>query len=178
MDRDPPSHLSAPSSLEHDHVSYSEVMTIASPLSQRLAKALLLGAVIGSLFLGAGSRLVMRAFALASARSPAVSLRGTLTVVLAGAVAGALGSLILLVTERYLPASWWAEDWCSEPCVSPSQARAFVHRSRWYLHCLHRPSLDTAWRWSSPGDVSPEGQPLTNSAEGWRQRGRARDVVG
>src|SRR6266705_1024627 len=58
---------------------------------RRLGMTLLLGAATGALFLGAGGRLVMRLFALATGRFPTFSVRGARNVVLAGAMAGALG---------------------------------------------------------------------------------------
>ncbi len=71
------------------------------------ATTLLLGAASGALFLGAGGRLVMRAFALASAQPPVFSPRGTLNVVLAGAIAGLAGGVLLAVVGRFLPARIW-----------------------------------------------------------------------
>jgi hypothetical protein len=68
---------------------------------------LLLGAAIGALFLGAGGRIVMRLFALATARPPTFSARGTLTVVLYGAMAGGVGALVLLGVGRFLPKHLW-----------------------------------------------------------------------
>ncbi len=74
---------------------------------QRLVTALLLGAASGAVFLGAGGRLVMHVFALATARSAAFTLRGSLMVVFAGAIAGALGGVLLAVTERFMPKRPW-----------------------------------------------------------------------
>ena len=71
------------------------------------ATTLLLGAASGALFLGAGGRLVMRAFALATARPPAFSPGGTLNVILAGAIAGVVGGVLLLLVGRFLPARIW-----------------------------------------------------------------------
>src|SRR2546422_2696966 len=76
-------------------------------LTRRLGTTLLLGVATGALFLGAGGRLVMRLFALATGRIPSFSARGTLTVVLAGAVAGAVGGLILFALARLLPRRPW-----------------------------------------------------------------------
>ena len=45
----------------------------------------------------------MHAFALATARSAGFTLRGSLNVVFAGAIAGAIGGLLLAVVERFLP---------------------------------------------------------------------------
>jgi len=74
---------------------------------RRLGTTLLLGVATGALFLGAGGRLVMRLVALATGRFPTFSVRGTLTVVLSGAVAGAVGGLILFVLARLLPKRPW-----------------------------------------------------------------------
>jgi len=74
---------------------------------RRLGMTLLLGAATGALFLGAGGRLVMRLFALATGRFPTFSVRGALNVVLAGAMAGAVGGLILFALARWLPKPPW-----------------------------------------------------------------------
>ena len=74
---------------------------------RRFSLALLLGAATGALFLGAGGRLVMRLFALATGRFPTFSVHGTLNVVLAGAIAGAVGGLILFAFARWLPERPW-----------------------------------------------------------------------
>jgi len=73
----------------------------------RAARTLLLGAATGALFLGAGGRLVMRLFALATAEPGGFSLRGTLHVIFAGAVAGVAGGVLLLATGRFLGARMW-----------------------------------------------------------------------
>jgi hypothetical protein len=71
-------------------------MNIISPRYARgFAKGIGIGALAGALFLGAGGRLAMRLFALSSRPAVVLTLRGTLTVVLAGAIAGAIGGLML-----------------------------------------------------------------------------------
>ena len=69
----------------------------------RFTTAVLAGAASGALFLGVGGRLAMHAFALATARSAGFTVRGSLNVVFAGAIAGAIGGLLLVVIERFLP---------------------------------------------------------------------------
>ena len=64
---------------------------------------LTIGTASGALLLGLGGRLVMRLFALASGRPGAFSLRGTLNVVFAGAVAGVIGGALFWAVERWLP---------------------------------------------------------------------------
>jgi len=71
------------------------------------ATALLLGAATGALFLGVGGRLVMHAFALATARSAGFTLRGSLNVVFAGAIAGAIGGMLRAVIDRFMPQRLW-----------------------------------------------------------------------
>jgi len=71
------------------------------------AITLLLGAAIGAVCLGLGGRLAMRGFALATARASAFTLRGTLNVMFAGAIAGSLGGVLFLVVGRFLPARIW-----------------------------------------------------------------------
>src|SRR5437867_4165104 len=79
----------------------------AHPLLRRFTTAILLGAGSGALVLGAGGRLVIHAFALATARSAGVTLRGSLTVVFAGAIAGALGGALRVATDRFMPKRLW-----------------------------------------------------------------------
>ena len=49
----------------------------------------------------------MRLFALATARPAGFSLRGTLNVTLAGAIAGVVGALLLMAVQRFLPTRLW-----------------------------------------------------------------------
>jgi len=49
----------------------------------------------------------MHAFALATARSAGFTVRGSLNVVFAGAIAGAIGGLLLAVIARFLPQQRW-----------------------------------------------------------------------
>ena len=79
---------------------------------RRVATALLLGAASGAVFLGAGGRLAMRVFAVATARVPTFSVRGSLTVVLYGALVGAIGgalyyAVVCFVPSRFLPGRGW-----------------------------------------------------------------------
>ncbi|HEY5986067.1 MAG TPA: hypothetical protein VIV12_06720 [Streptosporangiaceae bacterium] len=77
------------------------------PVVRRLATALLLGAATGAVFLGVGGRLVMHAFALATTGSGGFTPRGSLNVVFAGAVAGAIGGILLAIIVRFLPQRLW-----------------------------------------------------------------------
>jgi hypothetical protein len=83
------------------------VTTTLTTRFQRLATALLLGAASGAVFLGAGGRLAMHVFALGNPRPAGFTLRGSLMVVFAGAIAGALGGVLLAVTERFMPKQLW-----------------------------------------------------------------------
>ena len=87
--------------------THGAVTTISTPVLRRLGSALLLGAISGALFLGVGSRFVMRLFALATTRSAGFTLRGSLNVVFAGAIAGAVGSVLLIATDRFMPKRLW-----------------------------------------------------------------------
>jgi hypothetical protein len=62
-----------------------------------------IGAGAGALLLGLGGRLAMRLFAAATGRPGAFSVRGTLTVVFAGAVAGLIGGALFVAVQRRLP---------------------------------------------------------------------------
>jgi hypothetical protein len=69
-----------------------------------LFTALLLGTVTGALLLGVGGRLAMRGLALASGRPPGFSFGGTLSVILSGAIAGAIGGILLFAAAQFVPA--------------------------------------------------------------------------
>ena len=81
--------------------------TIPTTHFGRFATGLTLGAGSGALFLGVGGRLVMHAFALATARPGSFTLPGSLNVVFAGAIAGAIGGLLFAAIERFMPQRLW-----------------------------------------------------------------------
>jgi hypothetical protein len=69
-----------------------------------LFAALLIGTTTGALFLGVGGRLVMRGLALASGRPSGFSFGGTFSVILSGAIAGAIGGILLFLAAQFVPA--------------------------------------------------------------------------
>ena len=69
-----------------------------------LFTALLVGTITGALFLGVGGRLVMRGLALASGRPSGFSFGGTFSVILAGAIAGVMGGILLFAATQFVPA--------------------------------------------------------------------------
>jgi hypothetical protein len=64
---------------------------------------LLIGTALGTIVLGAGGRLAMRVFALATGAPPGFSLGGSGTVVFLGAVSGAAGAAILSAARWLFP---------------------------------------------------------------------------
>lgn len=100
--------------------------------------ALASGALSGAVFLGAGGRFAMYLFALARARPPLFSARGSLNVVLAGAIAGTIGGLILALTEPILPNAYWCGASSSRCSVTSLRCRDSVRQMGWSLGCLHR----------------------------------------
>jgi hypothetical protein len=70
-----------------------------------LPTALVLGALVGAVFLGVGGRIAMRIFAVLQGREPGWTLGGSLTVVFMGAVAGTLGGALLWLGRRYFRTS-------------------------------------------------------------------------
>lgn len=80
---------------------------VMNTLLRRLGVTVLLGAGTGAVFLGLGGRIVMSVFALATSRPPVVTLRGTITVTVAGAIAGAIGGLLFTVVRRWLRGRDW-----------------------------------------------------------------------
>lgn len=63
----------------------------------------LVGALLGALFLGVGGRVGMRVIALAQGQSPSASFEGSLAVVFLGAACGAAIGAIFLVARTLFP---------------------------------------------------------------------------
>jgi hypothetical protein len=74
-------------------------------IAVRAALGAALGSIAGALCLGAGGRVAMWTFAVATGRPPVVTLGGTLTVVAAGSVAGLLGGIPFGLLVLRLPES-------------------------------------------------------------------------
>ena len=72
----------------------------------RLLFAIFAGSVAGVLTLGAGGRLAMYAFALATDRPPVWTFEGTLTVLFFGLWIGAAGALLRCAAACWLPERW------------------------------------------------------------------------
>jgi len=70
-----------------------------------LPTAITLGAIVGAIFLGVGTRIAMRLFALLEGREPGWSFGGSLTVVFMGAVFGTFGGVLLWLGRRYFKRS-------------------------------------------------------------------------
>jgi hypothetical protein len=73
------------------------------PAGSRWAFLLIVGFALGALLLGLGGRVAMRGVAYLNKATPTFSLGGTLTVVLWGAFAGVVGSLMYGLLVRRLP---------------------------------------------------------------------------
>ena len=71
--------------------------------TRRWVRGPLLGALLGLPILGVGGRLAMHAIALTSDAQRVVSVEGTITVLLAGALAGLAGGMIYALLDRVLP---------------------------------------------------------------------------
>jgi hypothetical protein len=69
--------------------------------------AILAGAAVGAVLLGAGGRLVMSIFAIAIGRPSVFTFGGSMSVVLSGAMAGAIGGLLLALVHRFLRGGLW-----------------------------------------------------------------------
>ena len=69
--------------------------------------AILAGAATGVVLLGAGGRLAMSLFAIASGRPSAFTFGGSMSVVFSGAIAGAVGGLLLALVHRFLRGGFW-----------------------------------------------------------------------
>ena len=70
-----------------------------------LPTAITLGAIVGAIFLGVGTRIAMRLFALLEGREPGWSFGGSMTVVFMGAVFGTFGGVLLWLGRRYFKRS-------------------------------------------------------------------------
>lgn len=79
--------------------------------ARRLGILVALGAVVGTVVLGLGGRLVMRLLSIASSVPEVFSVGGSLTVVGAGALSGAAGALLFAaahgITSRLTPTRSW-----------------------------------------------------------------------
>jgi hypothetical protein len=64
------------------------------------------GTLLGLVILGIGGRLLMRVIAHMEGRVPAFTLGGSITVVFAGTVAGALAGLIYHLLRRFVHKPW------------------------------------------------------------------------
>lgn len=71
-----------------------------------LKSDLLRGTLLGLIILGIGGRLLMRVIAHMEGRVPAFTPQGSLTVVFAGTVAGALAGLIYYLLRRFVHRPW------------------------------------------------------------------------
>src|SRR5215211_3205949 len=71
--------------------------------TRRWLRGPLLGVLLGLPILGGGGRLAMHAIALTSDAQRVVSVEGTITVLLAGALAGLAGGMIYALLDRVLP---------------------------------------------------------------------------
>jgi hypothetical protein len=69
----------------------------------RVLAGILTGAAVGAVLLGVGGRLAMFVFAVSTGRSPVFTVGGSLKVVVAGAMSGAAGGLLLGLGHRLLP---------------------------------------------------------------------------
>ena len=74
----------------------------ASHWGARIGTALALGAAVGLPTLGLGGRLAMFGFAHQTARVSHWTARGTMTVALSGAIAGALAGVLFVAVDRWL----------------------------------------------------------------------------
>lgn len=98
------------------HVGFGGyLLNLSGLVASAAAPGFLAGLIVG----GVGSRLAMRVMAVTSGASVqgtetdfgatvgAITLGGTLFLLLAGGAVGVLGSLIFLAVRRWLPGKWW-----------------------------------------------------------------------
>jgi hypothetical protein len=71
-----------------------------------LRSDLIRGTLLGLIILGIGGRLLMRVIAHMEGRNPVFTFPGSVTVVFAGTVAGALAGLIYYLLRRFVRNSW------------------------------------------------------------------------
>ena len=63
---------------------------------------ILTGLILGVIFLGVGGRFAMRIIAISTERTPTISFGGTITVLLAGGIAGGIISFISVVIKTFV----------------------------------------------------------------------------
>ena len=114
---------------------------------RELSRIALTGALLGALFLGLGGRLAMAAIVLGAGGTPHFTLSGTLRLMMLGAFAGIVGSILVLmsraVAHRVAPghgaASYWIFAillvlvtalgfWASEAATAGNQSQAVAWR--------------------------------------------------
>lgn len=78
-------------------------LRVTWPSRREIGRTLLVGALAGGAFLGAGTRVAMRGVALVEGRVPVWTFRGTLTVVGMGAAFGLLFTLVWALIARWIP---------------------------------------------------------------------------
>ncbi len=71
-----------------------------------LRSDLIRGTLLGLIILGIGGRLLMRIIAHMEGRTPVLTFPGSVTIVFAGTVAGALAGLIYYLLRRFVRNSW------------------------------------------------------------------------
>ena len=85
------------------------MLTGQRPNRRDWVAAIGLGALLGLVFLGAGGRAGMRVVAANQGQAPAVTVEGTITVVMLGAVAGAAAGAIFALARALSPTRRWAQ---------------------------------------------------------------------
>ena len=101
----------------------------------------LAGAATGAVFLGAGGRVAMLLFAVATTRQWGITFGGTMSVVLSGVIAGAIGGTLLSLTGRWLPQRRWLRGlafagFCylvATPGLRPPTPLVFSLFAPWFL---------------------------------------------
>lgn len=76
------------------------MLLFARGIKPATTRTLLVGAALGAIVLGIGGRVLMRIIAVALGDAGAFSLGGSLDVVAAGILFGALGGLLLIILDR------------------------------------------------------------------------------
>ena len=116
-------------------------MRLTWPSRREIGRALLIGALSGATFLGAGTRVAMRGVALVEGRASVWTFRGTVTVVGMGAVFGLLFALIWALVARWIPGNRPVRGLLfgalcaiiASPGLTPQRASTFALFVPWFV---------------------------------------------
>ena len=116
-------------------------MPLTWPSRRELGRALLVSALAGAAFLGAGTRVAMRGVAMLEGRVPVWTFPGTLNVIGMGAAFGLLFGLIWALVARWIPGNRFVRGLLfgalcaviASPGLTPQRVSTFALFVPWFV---------------------------------------------